>query len=374
MATKLKRVVWLVPEVRGGIRDYSDSLWPSIEERSKANAIEVVLADCPPICTRKEADAIVERVRQLGPDLIHVQHEFGLFGSKIFPFYQFPRLAKDLSKIAPCIATAHNVLFSNYSLPWRGKGFKGMFRLAFNFTALPLARGAWLGGTWGKMAGVIVHSKLQAEAIRDSSDAAVAVIPHYVPHLAKPGIDGASAVVVFGFFSADKGQDLVIQAWAKLKTPPLLILAGGVRRVEDQDYFDYCNTLIKDLGLEKSVQISGYVPADKINDIYAGAKLVIAPFRESSGSGSLPQALGRGAAVLASDLAINLELNERVPGCIATFQSESAADCAAQVQALLGDDHRRAALSKNALEYSAKFQPSRIADLHFHFYEKIFSR
>jgi glycosyltransferase involved in cell wall biosynthesis len=373
VTTKLKKIVWLVPESKGGIRDYADFLWPSIFAAAGNFSYEVVRVDCAPICSNRDLVSVVQQIKALKPDLIHVQHEFGLFGSKIFPFYKFPRLAKALRRIAPTVATGHNVLASDYALSWRGRGIQGYLRLLFNLTILPFARNAWLKGTWGKLSGVIVHSNLQHQAILDSGCTVVQTIPHFVPDATNSVVQHGESVVVFGFFSRDKAQDIVIRAWPSLgDLAPNLILAGGVRRQEDREYFESCEKLIDDLRLQDKIKITGYVPADSLNKVYKNAALVIAPFRETSGSGSIVQAFARGKPVLASNLSLNLELNERVPGCLSFFKSEDEVDCAAQISRLFNDLTSLSQLSSKGSEYAATFNLSATAESHLRFYSRFF--
>ena len=97
----------------------------------------------------------------------------------------------------------------------------------------------------------------------------------------------------------------------------------------------------------------------------------MAPFRTTSGSASLVQALARGAAVLASDLPLNRELNDRVPGTLAFFASEDPIDCARQIESLLADAARRRQLGQQARQYAVNNAPAVIARQHLDFYRRI---
>jgi glycosyltransferase involved in cell wall biosynthesis len=367
-----KTLVWLVAEERGGIRDYADELWPQVQAQCGAAGWRAELVTSPPIKSRQAVRQIIAQITALKPSLIHVQHEFGLFGSKV-PFrYRFPELACALHAIAPVVATAHNVLFPEHELPWRGKGWKGIGRLAFNRLVLPFARREWLAGTWGGLAGVVVHSRLQERAIFSSGCLRVATIPHFVPVRDKIEPAEDNNVVVFGFFSPEKGQDVVIQAWKNIRAENAkLVLAGGVRRDEDRGYFEICRKLISDLELESRVEITGYVPAAKISEIYASAALVVAPFRETTGSGSLAQAFARGMPVLTSDLPLNTELLERVPACIELFRAGDVSECAAKIDGLLASRGSRKALSEASYAYAERFSPAEIIKRHFAFYGEV---
>ena len=91
----------------------------------------------------------------------------------------------------------------------------------------------------------------------------------------------------------------------------------------------------------------------------------------TSGSASLVQALARGVPVLASDLPLNREINERVPDTLAFFASEDPVDCARQIERLLADRDRRERLGRQALQYAAAYSPANIARLHLDLYRRV---
>jgi hypothetical protein len=69
------RLLWITPEVQGGIASYSHMLWPAVAEAAKAagDFAPLQLLQTAPVA---RADAI-SVARDLQPDLVHVQHEHG---------------------------------------------------------------------------------------------------------------------------------------------------------------------------------------------------------------------------------------------------------------------------------------------------------
>jgi len=371
-----RKLLLITPEERGGIRTYSDALWPELKKAWNASEGELHVY----------SGRLGRRGLQPGfePDLIHIQHEFGLFGPKLPLVNRFPSWVAQLREWFPgarVIATAHTVLGGDYTYPLDGRGWQIPFRAVANRVLLPRLRQYWIQGTWGLLDGVIVHSGLQRETIEISGCKHVAVIPHYVPE--SPLAQGSGApgrnALVFGYFSPEKGQDLVIRAYAQVrdqlsgagKTVPQLVLAGGVRRPADQKYFEHCQRLIGEFGLKDCVTITGYVPDSDIDRHYAEAALVVAPFRETSGSGSLAHAFARGSAILASDLPLNREMLERVPGCLELFKSEDPQSCAAKMLELLGNSKKISELKSGARKYADQNSIAETVARHLAFYEKI---
>lgn len=156
-----------------------------------------------------------------------------------------------------------------------------------------------------------------------------------------------------------------------MKNPARLVLAGGLRRTEDRGYFQHCERLICELGLSDRVDISGFVPDERIDSLYRQATLVVAPFRRTSGSGSLAQAFARAVPVLASDLPLNREIETRVAGSLAFFKSEDPASCAEAMDALLGDSAQRERLACGALQYAKTYSPKAVAQMHVGVYREL---
>lgn len=364
----MKKLLWITPEESGGIRSYANSLWPAVRAEWEKQPDHKVLE---PLYETPSAAELEE----LAPDVIHIQHEFGLFGSKIPGFYNFPRWVRAARLALPrakIYATAHSVLGPQYRYPWRATGWQRVIRQAVNLLLVPMMRDTWLRRTWGPLDGVIVHSSSQVGIVRATGCQKVAEIPHFVfqhqevPLRFKPEIP---EVLLFGYVSLEKGQDIAIRALAQVKAPCKLIIAGGIRRDADVGYFARCERLIDKLGLSGRVQITGYVENADVEEFYQRATLVLAPFRETSGSGTLAQALSRRAAILTSDLPLNREINDRQKDCVAFFKSEDAADCARQMDELLSNPEARTQLKKNALAYAESHSIAKTAEKHMEFYQ-----
>lgn len=352
--------LWIVPETSGGIRAYSEVLASALGKTARA------LWRLPE----------PTELRESAVDVVHVQHEFGLFGSKLPGMYRFPNWFAEARKLTPkskWVATAHTVIDADWRYRASGRGWRSVLFVILNLF-LPFLRTAWMERTWGGFDGVIVHSDRQRTAIRESGCPKVGVIPHYVPKGRIQSIDepGSPSVLLFGYFSPEKGQDIAIRAWAAMGgEAPRLILAGGVRRKEDRSYYERCLAAIRRCGLEDKIEVTGFVPESELSGYFSNSTLVLAPFRETSGSGSLATALGHGAAILASDLPLNREIDARVAGCLGFFRAGSPDSLAEEIRNLLGDRARRDSLRAGALRYADAFSIDKIAEMHRAFYREV---
>ncbi len=363
---KAFRILWVAPEEKGGIRSYTETLWPELKKAWQGDPMD-------PLFRLPE----ISELERWQPDLIHVQHEFGLFGSKIPGRYRFPSWVRQVRRALPrtkIVATAHTVLGRDYQYPWRGRGMQAPLRWLANHTAVPLMRRTWLEGTWGKLSGVIVHSQSQVETVRQAECPRVVEIPHFVPSrspIFKHSPAQPPEILVFGYLTPEKGTDVVIEAMKHLKTPAKLVLAGGLRREEDQAYFDSCERRIRENGLSDRVKITGFIPSESMDPYFERASLVVVPFRETSGSGSVAQAFARGSAILASDLPLNRELNLRQSGSVALFRSEDPEDCAQKIDRLLNDPEALRNLQLNSLAYAEQCSIGKTIEKYLEFYRKI---
>jgi glycosyltransferase involved in cell wall biosynthesis len=369
-------LLWIVPEKNGGIATYSEALWPEIKMGSEKNGLVVE----EPLRTITESVGVIRKVR---PKLIHVQHEYSLMGSKVPPLYFFPKWVKQIKKAMPdvkIVATAHTVLADDYEYPWKGRGWQIPFRFIANKTLMPVLKPVWNSKTWGRLDGVIVHSATQVKTIENTDCKNVRMIPHFVhaiqsakeshPVFQKIPKD-VPIILVFGFITPEKGQDIAIRAFAKLKTKAHLVIAGGLRRQQDASYLKKCENLISELGVQNSVSITGVLSHLMIGQFYERSAVVLAPFRETTGSGTLSMAFGHGATILASDLPLNAELSGRVDGCVDYFKSENAEDCAKKLEILLNDTALQIKLSNRSKEYAEKYSIEKTAKEHISFYKNL---
>src|SRR5262245_34489536 len=111
------KLVWVVPEIEGGIQNYSATLWPAVRGACAVAGIETFE---PMVFPQRDLNLCIGRLEKLGPTLIHVQHEYGLFGGKVAPFYRFPSWVRKVKRRLPevkIVATGHTVLDSSYRYP-----------------------------------------------------------------------------------------------------------------------------------------------------------------------------------------------------------------------------------------------------------------
>src|ERR1700677_1753701 len=84
------KVAWISTWERVcGIADYSKELWPVVKKSLDERGDEVFLLSLDKFDSEEN---IVNELKRIKPDVIHFQHEYGIFGGKNPPFYYFPNL------------------------------------------------------------------------------------------------------------------------------------------------------------------------------------------------------------------------------------------------------------------------------------------
>jgi glycosyltransferase involved in cell wall biosynthesis/GT2 family glycosyltransferase len=336
-----KEILWIVPEQKGGIRTYAETLRPAVEAHLPEGVSLRFLT--PDLSSRRKVENFLEELaihyRCYSPLLVHLQHEYGLFGSRVPPLDTLPYFHDELRALlqnTPLYASAHTVLEPGAEFPWRNRGLALPLRFLLQkifFRAPDPLRGLKFFDR------VYVHSDLQNALIRKILPTTkVETLPHFIETEPRASIQTLKPeVLVFGYFSFEKGQHLALEAWPKLprdlRRRFALRFIGDARRPKDQNYLMKCRKLAKKLGIDADVIWEGYLPRDKIASTLSQSQLLLAPFTSTSGSGSLALALAHGGGqILASDLPLNLEVGQRLPGALRFFQAGDSASLATELE------------------------------------------
>ena len=271
-------------------------------------------------------------------DLIHVQHEYGLYQGFEGGFYAaLKRLGK------PIITTMHAV-----GVRWDIDQV--------------------VASTSDK---VIVHNEFCARRFGFPS----VIIPHGTKPCETPpaeeakrslGIDPRAPIVGYcGFISEYKNLEVLFEAM--LKVPKVALLIGGGWFAGPGTAYSM-NLKQKSLAaLPGRCQWLGYVADEKLPAVYGAMDLVVYPSRFSTESGALLMALSHGKAVLASRLPPFKE-KEKL-GALMTFKDVE--DLRRKIKRLLKDKELRSKLEEGARRYAKSVQWEEVAKKHVDLYKQI---
>ena len=385
----MNRILVVAPD-EAGFRQYAEDLHHAAKPLASESGLE--LAEpiyYPHLSNQADVDELIQRISIFSPDLVHIHHEYGMMGSKVPGRYQFPNLIRSFRRGFPLsrlAATAHTVIQPAFQYPEEDRGWQTPLRKIANRLFLPRLKKLWGKETWGPLDAVTAHSGTQINALQESGCPIVREIPHYVPppisesEIAQKSnfLDqvpqGAPLLVTFGYLTPEKGTDILIRALPHLPSEVHLVIAGGLRRGGDRFYYESCLKLVSDLQLTSRVQITGFIPFEELSLLCKRADLVVAPFRETSGSGSIPDVLSRGVALVTSDHPINLEINQRVPGAACFFKNENEKNCAEKIAALIRSPEKIENLRKNAKTYAERYSAVHLSRLWLEFYSDVLAQ
>jgi glycosyltransferase involved in cell wall biosynthesis len=369
------KVAWVSTWTRKcGIATYSKGLLPALEKMAVPNGIFINLVSLDEF---NNIDSLLAHFKSETYDLVFFQHEYGLFGGKNPPRYWFPKLILEIKKEFPKIKilmTSHTVLPEEYRFPTLGKSlFQKTLRTFANLFLLSWLKSFWFKKTYQSLDGVVVHSQLQLNLPKKFlKNGSIREIAHYVPEADLVSLDYDAPlfrVLIFGFITPEKGQDLAIRASALLDSDILkrfeLVCAGGPRTCVDEVYENDCKKLARELNVFDRVKFTGFIESSDLNSYFQSAQLVLAPFRETSGSGSLAQALARGMPVLTSDLPLNMEINKRVPDTLAYFKAGDEHDLARVIMDLVLKRNLLRKMAEQSRLYRSRFSVQKISKEYF---------
>jgi glycosyltransferase involved in cell wall biosynthesis len=268
------------------------------------------------------------------PDVVLLQHEFGLYGGSWVDIERNSKKRHDPtgdyiltlinSLSAPIATTLHTVL------PEPDEVRRDVLRSISKRSS--------------RLITMTEDAQHTLDFYYDIDEQHVAVIPHGVPQPVRRdkklvrkelGLDNNRFyLLITGLIGHNKGIDLVIRALPKiLEYHPevTLLVVGqthpGILAVEGEAYRESLVRLANELGVSESLQfVNEYLPTDKLVDYYtiADIYLTIHSDPEQSASGTLAYALGCGLVAISTPYRYAKEVLADGRGFLVPFQSPSA--------------------------------------------------
>jgi glycosyltransferase involved in cell wall biosynthesis len=246
---------------------------------------------------------VIRTLRSIRPDIIHLQHEFNLFGGLLPTALLTGTIAAGRVIGRPPVVTIHGVVDKSAVTP----AFLAMNHLP----ASPSAARASLSFAYRSIARasskVIVHHKHFKRVLTESFSVdpeKVNVIPFgsdvQLPHRSRSATReaGSPRVLVFGFLTGYKSPELVVQLAEEALIPDahFRFCIGINPRASSPEHlkrYEHLAARVQRLG--SGATWSGYAPDHELPDIFGTSDIVVLPYTEClSGSAvaSLAQAHG----------------------------------------------------------------------------------
>lgn len=336
-----------------------------------SDAAKTEAYDCIP-CYRREDDYvedIVNTAQKEQVELLVVQYANDLFGDD-------NRLSRLLGRLRSfgikTVVNTHSVYPPNWRTAFKPGRTAGDFDRAM-----------------GEQASFItVHSpRMKDDLISHglSSDR-IAVIPHGTPIMpildmaecrAKLGLPGdAKIVLFFGFIWPGKGIDFLLNVFRDVhrQVPEAFLLVGGhTRRRLWGSYVDYLKLRARWLGLAKHSRFwGGYVPEEKVAEVYSAANIVAMPYKQeySSASGVVHQTAAMGKLMLCSRIAKFDEVENGIDPGLTVPPDDHAGWVRAMVR-LLRDEEWSAQMQAKIGQFAETTSWANVGKMHWECYTRL---
>ncbi len=274
------------------------------------------------------------------PDVVHIQHEFGLFG-KFAGVSVVPLILRFRLTGIPVVTTLHTV----YREPPEAH------RLILQSVLLHSNK-------------VIVHENFQKKILQEiapfTAPDHIRIIPHGAREL--DPVPNARAqlrlpadrkiILMIGYFRPSKNFDLIVDLLPDiLQAYPdaVLVIAGKTRGNEHLQYRKHLFSKIKQSPVNEHIYlIRGQLKQEVFDTILSAADVVVLPYTINSQSGILAHALAFGRPVVASSSGAMKGILSRSGAGLA---SENEREFVENITRVLSDEHFAAQLSANARRY-----------------------
>jgi len=323
--------------VKCGISSYSRDLTEALAELD----VESYIVRLPRFGFKfpEVFNAVAESIPLDKVDLVHVQHEYGLYNNLEGGFYGVLRRLRK-----PVVTTMHAI--GNWSVDRVIAEVSDRVIVHNEFCFRRFA--------FPEKTSIIPHGCNSVECPPPEEARRLLGIPPEVP-----------VVGYLGFISTYKGLEVLIEAMKEVPKAALLI-GGGWHAGPDTSYITNLKNRSMEV-LEGRCMWLGFVPDASLPNAYGAMSIVVYPSMFATESGALLTAMGHGKAVIASSLPPFKEKEE--VGALMTF--EGLEDLREKIRFLLEDDGARSKLKEGARRYVEENSWKNVAEQHLKFYEEL---
>ena len=352
------------PPIECGIATYTQYLSDAVKKCKK----EVVVISqvgasgekVIPIFSPGDSDIsnkIFHIASKLTPDVVHIQHEFGLYGSvhgiQIIDFILRCKIAD-----VPVITTLHTVNEN----AGRGKHII-LENIIINSSA------------------IIVHEEYQKNVLIKNFgfNDKIFVIAHGVRNCnhhpeAKEllNIKDKKVILLAGYFRPTKRFDKIVKLFPEIvkKTGnAVLLVAGKMRGLEYSEYQEYFFNLINNSPVKNNIHVlRGQFPQHTFDIIMSAGDVIVLPYEKGAQSGILAQSSAFNIPAVTSDLLSFKLWNEKSGGGLTAFNDK---DYIRHIHNILTDKKLEIKLKNNIKEYNKDLFWLEIAKKHLLVYEQV---
>ncbi len=318
------------PPIECGIATYTEALRNALLEQDSENFVVSPLGaqgtNVFPVY-QQDSPSFVRNAFQtstrLTPDVMHIQHEYGLFGSQhgVGVIELFLRLK--LARI-PTVATLHTV-----------------------YNELNEQEHLILKSILDTCSAIIVHEDYQRETLARyfGENDRIHVIEHGIREIegtpdtkAKLGLTGKKVILLAGYVRPSKGFHKFIDILPEIcrqDNDIVLVVASKTRNLEYHDYYHQLHRDLEASPVADQIRVLyGQFPQYTFDTILSAADVVVLPYERGAQSGILSQCFAFKKPVVTSDLPSFINSINR---CGGGFYCNKPEDYISKIYELLND-------------------------------------
>jgi glycosyltransferase involved in cell wall biosynthesis len=295
------------------------------------------------------------------PDVVHIQHEFGLYG-RFYGLQVVPLILRFRLNGIPIVTTLHTVYHD----------MEEAHRLLLENIVLNSDR-------------IIVHEHFQKETLLEKIPGARAEHIHVIEHGAreiepvpnakeKLGLpSGKKVILMIGYFRPSKNFELIVRLMPEIvKRNPdaILVLAGKVRGQEYREYRTQLFRMIDESPVREHIfVIRGQLKQDVFDTILSAADVVVLPYKMNSQSGILAHSLAFARPVVVSESGSMKDIMKRAKSGLV---SKTEKDYVQNITRILQDEKLAREFSMNAKNYVKQhISWNLVAQKHLNIYQEL---
>ncbi len=307
------------------------------------------------------AEKAFSTMMRFSPDVVHIQHEFGLYG-KHFGIQVVPLITLFRMNAIPVVTTLHTV-----------------------YQEMNHAQNTILTNILNNSNTIIVHENYQKEYLLNLNTNIKANLIQVIEHGArevqpipdakqKIGLPADKKVILMiGYFRPSKNFELIVDLFpeiAKRVPNAILVIAGKVRGHEYRDYRTMLFNRIEQSPLKERIYvIRGQLEQNVFDTIISAADVVVLPYKINSQSGILAHSLSFGKPLVVSNSGSMQHIMKRAQ---CGLVSHSNKDYVQNISRLLTDEKLANQLSQNALNYvKTEISWHKVAEKHLKIYQEL---
>jgi len=375
------KIAWLSswPPRSCGIATYSSELVEALRE--KGNDVYIIChsdggspgeRNVYPVIDTKQVgwdEKVYRVVKEIQPDVVHIQHEFGLYQTQndyatgLFrPVFRWR-----VEEKFPVVVTYHSVystlnkMIASYMDALLRLTDAGIVHEAYQWSNLPVNLERMVDNVY-----VIPHgAKRQVSTTKRDAKKSV-------------GLAGKKTIGMLGWFTATKGFDRVIAMWDELSNElgpeTFLVLAGDARPGDplQKEYKQKLLSLIERCRRKERVKVLlGSFSPQEYEKLLASFDLIVMPYTFASQSGNLAHSLALGVPVIVSGIeGLKAEVEASGAGIVVSPQDDEELKIA--ISTLIRNNTLREKYSRKATRYvKEKISWSIVVEKHMRLYRKL---